>query len=361
MSHGVEEITIPATLIRKKIHTKIVDFETFVKPMLRKRCQFDDFRNTQKEAIDNFRTETQLKTIQTKVNKVVDKVMEEYSQVLTEWEKQVDDESDSIDKNVNSSYKVLDELRDLLKNSDSVLLDEFDNAEPGVEATKELLGDFCSKSYELQPSTMSEQRNDSDRLLLDAIKLTFPLPAPPTITDVHMSSPGQSSSHRLQQQQHQQHNAAIAAAQQVDVTQQQAAAGMEPGARNVQGAKSAVMRLTLEAQQFAMKTPSQQKQHPLAEHLYPANAEMQGMKHSSYAGRITGMLLELDNLDLIDMLQDHDDGGEEFRKKVDEVVAVIKAHVAKEAASAKTRAYAEPTEAVNTGMVAHAGKIPESE
>jgi len=92
-------------------------------------------------------------------------------------------------------------------------------------------------------------------------------------------------------------------------------------------------RLTIDAQTLAQCTPQQQKQQ-LGEFLYPIILEMQGV---DLAGRITGMLLELDNSDLMDMLQAHAEGGEELKKKVDEAVAVIKAHAAKEAVHSVTR------------------------
>merc|ERR1712178_636032 len=76
-------------------------------------------------------------------------------------------------------------------------------------------------------------------------------------------------------------------------------------------------RLTIDAQTLAQCTPQQQKQQ-LGELLYPIILEMQGV---DLAGRITGMLLELDNSDLTDMLGAHDEGGEELKKKVDEAVA----------------------------------------
>lgn len=92
-------------------------------------------------------------------------------------------------------------------------------------------------------------------------------------------------------------------------------------------------RFNIDAQLLATANSQQQKQ-TLGEYLYPIIAEMQSM---DLAGRITGMLLELDNSDLMDMLQAHDEGGEELKKKVDEAVAVIKAHAAKEAVHSVTR------------------------
>lgn len=123
-----------------------------------------------------------------------------------------------------------------------------------------------------------------------------------------------------------------------------AAGATQPGAANaVSGGqtftngtvanKPAGKRFTIDSQYLATCSSQQQKQ-TLGEYLYPIIAEMQGME---LAGRITGMLLELDNSDLMDMLQAHDEGGEELKKKVDEAVAVIKAHAAKEAVHSVTR------------------------
>jgi len=110
-----------------------------------------------------------------------------------------------------------------------------------------------------------------------------------------------------------------------------AAGGIVP---NGTGAKPmAPKKLAIDAVQLATCTPQQQKQ-TLGEYLYPIISEMQGVE---LAGRITGMLLELDNSDLMDMLGAHDDGGEELKKKVDEAVAVIKAHAAREAVTSVTR------------------------
>lgn len=114
---------------------------------------------------------------------------------------------------------------------------------------------------------------------------------------------------------------------------QQPSAATNAGLIQNGGAPKAGKRLAIDAQALATCTPQQQKQ-TLGEYLYPIIAEMQGVE---LAGRITGMLLELDNSDLMDMLQAHDEGGEELKKKVDEAVAVIKAHAAKEAVHSVTR------------------------
>lgn len=110
-------------------------------------------------------------------------------------------------------------------------------------------------------------------------------------------------------------------------------AAAQPGKPGAPPAGAQGKRLTLDPQSLAMASSAQQKQQ-LGEHLYPIIQEMQGME---LAGRITGMLLELDNSDLLEMLQAHDEGGEELRKKVDEAVAVIKAHAAKEAVNSVAR------------------------
>jgi polyadenylate-binding protein len=175
-----------------------------------------------------------------------------------------------------------------------------------------------------------------------------------------MNQGGMPNMAQMQAVAQQQQNAAVAMQQQQAAAQ--SAAGMQPqpqrnmkyqpGVRNVPvsgapnagpagaqtgAAKPAGGKRSLDPQQLAQASSSQQKQQ-LGEHLYPIIAEMQGME---LAGRITGMLLELDNSDLIDMLQAHEDGGEELRKKVDEAVAVIKAHAAKEAVNSVTRAAIE--------------------
>ena len=64
----------------------------------------------------------------------------------------------------------------------------------------------------------------------------------------------------------------------------------------------------------------------LGEQLFPLIQHM----HSDLAGKITGMLLEIDNAELLHML----DSSESLNAKVDEAVAVLHAHQAKEAAVA---------------------------
>ncbi|XP_042362254.1 polyadenylate-binding protein 1A-like isoform X2 [Plectropomus leopardus] len=79
----------------------------------------------------------------------------------------------------------------------------------------------------------------------------------------------------------------------------------------------------LTASMLAAAPPQEQKQM-LGERLFPL---IQGM-HLSLAGKITGMLLEIDNSELLHMLE----SPESLRSKVDEAVAVLQAHQAKEAA-----------------------------
>ncbi|XP_051948786.1 polyadenylate-binding protein 1-like isoform X1 [Xyrauchen texanus] len=79
----------------------------------------------------------------------------------------------------------------------------------------------------------------------------------------------------------------------------------------------------LTASMLAAAPPQEQKQM-LGERLFPLIQNM----HPSLAGKITGMLLEIDNSELLHMLE----SPESFRSKVDEAVAVVQAHQAKEAA-----------------------------
>uniref|UniRef100_A0A673MDN1 Polyadenylate-binding protein n=1 Tax=Sinocyclocheilus rhinocerous TaxID=307959 RepID=A0A673MDN1_9TELE len=79
----------------------------------------------------------------------------------------------------------------------------------------------------------------------------------------------------------------------------------------------------LTASMLAAALPQEQKQM-LGERLFPLIQNM----HPSLAGKITGMLLEIDNSELLHMLE----SPESLRSKVDEAVAVLQAHQAKEAA-----------------------------
>ncbi|XP_028251595.1 polyadenylate-binding protein 1b [Parambassis ranga] len=79
----------------------------------------------------------------------------------------------------------------------------------------------------------------------------------------------------------------------------------------------------LTASMLAAAPPQEQKQM-LGERLFPMIQNM----HPSLAGKITGMLLEIDNSELLHMLE----SPESLRSKVDEAVAVLQAHQAKESA-----------------------------
>ena len=71
---------------------------------------------------------------------------------------------------------------------------------------------------------------------------------------------------------------------------------------------------------LANANPQEQKQM-LGERLYPLVHEM----HAELAGKITGMLLEIDNAELLHMLESN----ESLKAKVDEAVTVLQAHQAK--------------------------------
>lgn len=77
----------------------------------------------------------------------------------------------------------------------------------------------------------------------------------------------------------------------------------------------------LTASMLASAPPADQKQM-LGERLFPLIETM----YSSLAGKITGMLLEIDNSELLHMLEHH----EALKAKVDEAVAVLQAHQAKQ-------------------------------
>jgi len=78
----------------------------------------------------------------------------------------------------------------------------------------------------------------------------------------------------------------------------------------------------LTATMLAVANPDDQKQM-LGERLFPLIQRM----YPDLAGKITGMLLEIDNSELLHMLEHH----ESLKAKVEEAVAVLQAHQAKQA------------------------------
>ena len=73
----------------------------------------------------------------------------------------------------------------------------------------------------------------------------------------------------------------------------------------------------LTASMLAAAPPNEQKQM-LGERLFPLISSM----YPDMAGKITGMLLEIDNSDLVHMLEHQ----ESLKSKVEEAVAVLQAH-----------------------------------
>ena len=76
----------------------------------------------------------------------------------------------------------------------------------------------------------------------------------------------------------------------------------------------------LTATVLAAAPPQEQKQM-LGERLFPLIQRM----YPDLAGKITGMLLEIDNAELLHMLED----GNSLKSKVEEAVAVLQAHQGK--------------------------------
>ena len=76
--------------------------------------------------------------------------------------------------------------------------------------------------------------------------------------------------------------------------------------------------------------PNQEQKQMLGERLYPLIHEL----YPTLAGKITGMLLEIDNSELLHMLESRD----ALKAKVDEAVAVLHAHQAKLTGSGTTAA-----------------------
>ncbi|XP_077338219.1 polyadenylate-binding protein 4 isoform X2 [Lithobates pipiens] len=102
-----------------------------------------------------------------------------------------------------------------------------------------------------------------------------------------------------------------------------------PGVQPLQAPQPAVHvqgQEPLTASMLAAAPPQEQKQM-LGERLFPLIQVM----HPSLAGKITGMLLEIDNSELLHMLE----SPESLRSKVEEAVAVLQAHQAKKDAAQK--------------------------
>lgn len=75
------------------------------------------------------------------------------------------------------------------------------------------------------------------------------------------------------------------------------------------------------------KAPAQEQKQMLGERLFPLIQCM----YADLAGKITGMLLEIDNSELLHMLEHN----ESLKAKVEEAVAVLQAHQAKQAVASK--------------------------
>ncbi|KAF2348028.1 hypothetical protein FHG87_021217, partial [Trinorchestia longiramus] len=100
-----------------------------------------------------------------------------------------------------------------------------------------------------------------------------------------------------------------------------AAAGGQP-AVHVQGQEPLTLNM------LATAVPPDQKQM-LGERLYPLVQDF----HPGLCGKITGMLLEMDNSDLLHMLEDR----ASLKNKMDEALAVLQAHQAKQQVAASIK------------------------
>merc|ERR1711941_139908 len=98
---------------------------------------------------------------------------------------------------------------------------------------------------------------------------------------------------------------------------QAAAAGMRPNFKYTQGVRNVAAPMAPPAAPQVMAQPPQQKQM-LGERLFPLIQPW----HSELAGKITGMLLEIDNSELVHMLEHQ----ESLKAKVEEAVVVLQAH-----------------------------------
>jgi polyadenylate-binding protein len=111
-----------------------------------------------------------------------------------------------------------------------------------------------------------------------------------------------------------------------------AARNMPPSAGNPSGYGNSIVvagQEPLTPAGLANATPQEQKQM-LGERLFPLIQQVQ----PDLAGKITGMLLEIDNTELLHMLESR----ESLKAKVEEAIAVLQAHQAKQIYAAKQAA-----------------------
>ncbi|XP_028127935.1 polyadenylate-binding protein 1 [Diabrotica virgifera virgifera] len=104
--------------------------------------------------------------------------------------------------------------------------------------------------------------------------------------------------------------------------------GLPGAAAPVQQAVHIQGQEPLTATMLAAAPPQEQKQM-LGERLFPLIQRM----YPDMAGKITGMLLEIDNTELLHMLEQQ----ESLKNKVEEAVAVLQAHQAKQAATTQIK------------------------
>lgn len=145
---------------------------------------------------------------------------------------------------------------------------------------------------------------------------------------------------------------AAAAAQRAAYKQYPAGAPAAAGMRPPQQAQAVVIQgqEPLTASMLAQAQPQEQKQM-LGERLFPVIQTL----HSDLAGKITGMLLEIDNSELLHMLESQ----EALKAKVEEAVAVLQAHQAKQNGPAGSAPTAPPSLTGATSAAAAAQPAPQ--
>lgn len=116
-------------------------------------------------------------------------------------------------------------------------------------------------------------------------------------------------------------NPPAASSGQMNIPQANSVAAVAAAAAAAQSAVHVQGQEPLTPTMLATAVPQEQKQM-LGERLYPLVRDY----HPSLCGKITGMLLEMDNSDLLHMLEDQNS----LKNKMDEALAVLQAHQAKQ-------------------------------
>jgi len=186
---------------------------------------------------------------------------------------------------------------------------------PGQGQQQAVFPTLSSGGYRQQPRAPAPQ--PSIRSTLAPRPLTAPAPIPPPLSAPRPQMPTAVAVNAAQRSNYK---------YTANMRNPPQAMGQHIGPQQVQQAVMVQGQEPLTATMLADAPHHEQKQM-LGERLFPLIQRM----YPELTGKITGMLLEIDNSELLHMLEHH----ESLKAKVEEAVAVLQAHQAKQAAAVK--------------------------